>query len=226
MDAINLKVLDLSHYNCGPSGEDDDPIDFGALYAFGIRGIIHKASQGVGNVDHRYAERRSAAIAVGMLWGAYHFATGDDADAQVKHFLECAQPDANTLMALDHEPNEGNELDAPGARAFCESLRDQLGGRLPKLYSGNLIKEQAPKLSGDDRAFFANVPWWLCEYGPDERLVDMDNHPMSWTQVWLWQFAGDGIDNRGIAVPGIYEGHKVDMNSFTGSDADLAASWA
>ena len=92
MSTFFPKVLDLSHHNCGPSGDPDDPIDFAAVAAFGVKGIIHKASQGVSIRDKKYGERRRDAVAAGLLWGAYHFATGDDADAQVKWFLECAQP--------------------------------------------------------------------------------------------------------------------------------------
>ena len=224
--AINLKVLDLSHHNCGPSGDPDDPIDFGAVAAYGVKGIIHKASQGTGVVDRKYAERRTAAVAAGLLWGAYHFATGDDADAQVKHFLECANPDANTLIALDHEPNGGNQLDAPGARAWLESCRDQIGGRLPKFYSGSLIKQQNPGLSAGDRAFFGSVPWWLCEYGNTAILTDFNHNPMPWTSYWLWQFSGDGTATHGLTVPGIFAGSKVDMNTWDGTDEDLATQWA
>lgn len=215
---VNLKVLDLSHHNVGPGG-NGDPIDFHAIYAFGIRGIIHKASQGVGFVDRMYAERREAAREAGLLWGAYHFATGDDADAQVKHFLESAQPDGQTLMALDHEPYAGNDLDLEGAQSFLESLRDQLG-RKPIIYSGNLIKEQTAR---DDSLndFFSGFRLWLCQYGP--RAVV----PAPWEEAgaWLWQFAGDGIANRGITVPGLLMGNKVDMNSFAGTDEELAAQW-
>ena len=216
--SVVAKVLDLSHHNCGPSGDPDDPIDFAAVAAFGVRGIIHKASQGVGVVDRKYAERRAAAKAAGLQWGAYHFATGDDADAQVKHFLQSAKPDGDTLMALDHEPNGGNELDLAGARAFLESLRDQLGGRLPKLYSGNLIKEQTGR-DDSQNDFFGDIPLWLCQYGPRAVLPD------AWENYFLWQFSGDGAASHGIVVPGIFAGSKVDMSTFDGSDADLAAQW-
>jgi lysozyme len=215
---INLKVLDLSHHNCGPSGDPDDTIDFNAIASFGIEGIIHKASQGISVVDRKYAERRSAAVEAGLMWGAYHFATGDDADAQVKHFLDCAQPDGGTLTALDHEPNGGNELDLAGARAFMESLRDQNGGRRPVIYSGNLIKEQMAK-NGEQNSFFADYRLWLCEYGPNAVL------PPAWNKYWLWQFAGDGTNSHGIVVPGIFAGSKVDMNTWDGSGDDLSAQW-
>lgn len=223
--AVNLKVLDLSHHNCGPSGDPDDPIDFDAVRAFGVVGIIHKASQGVSVSDKKYAERRQAAARAGLLWGAYHFATGDDADAQVRWFLRCAQPDANTLVALDHEPNNGNELDAPGARAWLESCRDQVG-RLPKFYSGSLIKQQNGALSGDDRSFFSGVSLWLCQYGPSAVLTDFNRRPLPWSSYWLWQFSGDGVASHGIMVPGVFSGSKVDMNTWDGSDEDLAGQWA
>lgn len=204
-------VLDLSHHNDGPHG---GAIDFKALARFGVKGIIHKASQGTRNVDGKYEERREAAIDAGLLWGAYHFATADDVDEQVAHFMEAAQPDEHTLMALDHEPNQGNELDIDGAQSFLESLRDQNGGRLPVIYSGNLIKEQNP---GD---FFGGFRLWLAQYG------DRPKWPSCWQKPWLHQFSGDGTNNHGIVVPGINaaQASKLDMNRFYGSD--LAAEWA
>lgn len=214
---INLKVLDISHWQSGIGG---NPIDWSAIKAFGVVGVILKASQGTNSHDPTYDDRRKAASDAGLLTGAYHFATGDDADAQVANFLKVAQPDDNTLMALDHEPYN-TTLDLAGCRAFLESLRDQIGGRLPKLYSGNLIKEQmAQGLSDDDKAFFAGIPLWLCHY---------NNHyvlPPAWDKYWLWQFSGDGTNNNGITVPGIAHGDKVDMNSFDGSDEELINSWS
>ena len=213
------KILDLSHHNCGPSGDPDDPIDFAAVAAFGVKGIIHKSSQGVSVLDRKYAERRQKALSAGLLWGAYHFCTGDDADAQVKHFLQAAQPDDTTLMALDHEPNNGDQLDLAGIRAACESLRDQRRGIMPKLYSGNLIKEQT---NADDSQndFFGDVPLWLCQYGPVAKLPD------PWSNYWLWQFAGDSTNNHGINIPGIFRGGSVDMNYFAGTDDELRDQWA
>lgn len=213
---INLKVIDISHWQSGLNG---NPIDFAAIKAFGIVGVILKASQGASGHDATYDDNRQAASDAGLKVGAYHFATGDDADAQVANFLKRAAPDADTLMALDHEPYDTN-LDLDGARAFLESLKDQLG-RTPKMYSGNLIKEQMAKgLSDDNRAFFSGIPLWLSHY---------NNHfilPPAWDHYWLWQFAGDGTNNNGITVPGILHGDKVDMNSYDGTDEELAGTWA
>lgn len=218
MTDFRATVIDLSHHQCGQSGNPNDPIDFAAMAAFGVRGVILKASQGTGMVDHTYATRREAAKAAGLLVGAYHFATGDDADAQVKHFLDAAQPDASTLMALDHEPNKGDNLDLRGAQSFLESLTDQLG-RKPIIYSGNLIKEQT---TADDSLndFFGQYRLWLCQYGPHAVMPD------PWTNYWLWQFSGDGVSSHDIKVPGIFHGGSLDMNVFAGTDDELAAQWA
>jgi lysozyme len=208
--APTLKVLDLSHHNDGPNG---GPIDFKAIADFGILGVILKASQGTGMVDATYATRKQAAVAAGLLVGAYHFATNDDVDAQVKHFLDAAQPDDSTLMALDHEPNNGNQLDLDGCQAFLESARDQLGRKLV-LYSGNLIKEQLGDKPSD---FFGSHRLWLAQYGPVPKV------PAAWDSVWLWQFSDGVVNSQGIKVPGI--SGQVDMNSWDGTDDDLAGQW-
>lgn len=211
---IHLKVLDLSHHNDGPNG---GPIDFATIASFGIRGVILKASQGTEMVDQTYASRRQSAAAAGLLVGAYHFATNDDVDTQVDHFIAASAPDSNTLMALDHEPNNGNQLDIDGCQAFLESARDKLGRKLV-LYSGNLIKEQ---LQGPSE-FFAGHRLWLAQYGPTPHV------PPAWTAPWLWQFSGDGVNSQGIRVPGVNSAQagQLDMNSFEGSDDDLTTQWA
>lgn len=195
-----LKVLDISHHNTITS--------FEKIRAAGVVGIIHKSSQGLAMTDGLYAKRRQAALNAGLLWGAYHFATGDDVDLQVKHFLDSAEPDENTLMALDHEPNNGNQLDLDGAQAFLESARDQLGRKLV-LYSGNLIKEQ---LGSDDNEFFGSHRLWLAQYSPVPRPQ------ASWDKAWLWQYSESGSVNGA--------GGKLDLNSYAASDEQLTAEWA
>lgn len=207
---IHLKVLDLSHHNDGPDG---GPIDFEAIYSFGVRGIIHKSSQGVGNVDQMYAKRRQAALDAGLLWGAYHFADASDVAGQVQHFLDSAAPDDTTLLALDFEPNEGNTMSLDGARQFLQAIDKCI------IYSGNLIKETL-----DDRPdeLFGSRRLWLAQYG------DHPKWPKAWAAPWLHQFSGDGVNNHGIHVPGVNanQSGKLDMNTYAFSDEQLAAEWS
>lgn len=212
---INLKVLDMSHHNAGPSGK---AIDFAAIAAIGIRGIIHKATQGVGNVDKEYARRRQAATAAGLLWGAYHFADGSRAAAQVAHFLKNAAPDDETLLALDFEPNGGNTMSLAGARDFLRAIEDATG-RKAVLYSGSLIKET---LGSKRDAYLGAHRLWLAQYSDAPRV------PSAWSAPWLHQFSGDGSNSHGIRVPGVdaAQAGKLDMNTFPGTDDELAAQWS
>jgi len=63
-------IVDISHHNGN--------IDLQLAKADGIIGVIHKATQGTTGVDPMYQTNRAKAAAAGLLWGAYHFATGDD----------------------------------------------------------------------------------------------------------------------------------------------------
>lgn len=204
MAAINPKVLDLSHHNIVQ--------DFGKVRAWGIEGIIHKATQGTSMVDPFYAQRRKSAVAAGLLWGAYHFATSAPVDKQVAHFLKNAAPDDRTLLALDFEPNDNATMSIAQARAFLELIEEKTG-RKAVLYSGNLIKETQRKAD----PYFAAHRLWLASYGANPKM------PASWTRPWLWQFT-DGKDGpMPHAVPGIKPG-GLDINSFGG--VDLAKEWA
>jgi len=210
-----LRVLDLSHHNDGPDG---GPIDFVAIRSFGIAGIIHKSSQGLTVPDRTYTARRRAALDAGLLWGAYHFADGSDPAGQVRHFMQAAEPDDSTLMALDYEPNGSNSMNIAGARAFLSEL-DAALGRKAVLYSGNLIKET---LGVDTSGFFGSHRLWLAQYG------DNPKWPSAWAAPWLHQFSGDGTNSHGIVIPGINEKQagKLDMNSFDGDEDKLAAEWS
>lgn len=212
---INLKVLDLSHHNAGPT---NGPIDFAAIAAFGIKGIIHKASQGIANVDAQYSVRRAAAISAGLLWGGYHFADGSETIEQVKHFLAIARPDADTLMALDFEPNSNNTMSLNGVRSFLHAIEDALG-RKAVLYSGSLIKDT---LGDKDDDYLSEHRLWLAHYNDNPRW------PKAWGQPWLHQFSGDGVNSHHIKIPGVSQEQAglLDMNSYSQSDENLAMEWA
>ena len=209
MEPIRLMVVDMYH--------GDRVVSFARAKQAGIYGIIHKASEGAGMVDPKYARRRPRARAAGLLWGAYHFGTSDDVGAQVDNFLAAASPDAQTLVALDYEDNGADTMSLEQARQFLTTIEDRLG-RKAALYSGNLIKQQ---LGERVDPFFASHRLWLAEYGPVPRL------PPSWSQQWLWQYSGDGIGPNPKTVAGIPgAGGAIDCNSFERSLADLQAEWA
>lgn len=178
-------VIDIYH--------GDPVIDFAKTKASGILGVIHKATQGGETVDHAYSTRRKLAAQAGLLWGAYHFYDfSAPPEAQADHFLSVAEPDAQTLVALDWENVGRSEPSAQLARSFLQRVIDRLG-RKAVIYSGNVAKEQ---LSGKDE-FFGSHRLWLCEYGSNWKVQE------SWTTPFLWQQNGDNIGPGPHRIPGI-----------------------
>lgn len=180
--------------------------DFAALKAAGIVGVIHKCTQGVGYADPLYASRRKLATDAGLLWGAYAFNTGEPIAAQVNQFLRHAEPDVNTLMALDFEDNPHSQMTLVQARVFLDTAEQSLGRKLV-LYSGNRIKDL---LGNNIDNFFGAHRLWLAQYGPAPKV-----NP-SWLKCWLWQYSENG------KLPGT-DG-AIDLNFFNG--LDIQTEWA
>ncbi len=198
-------VIDLSHFNTVNS--------FAAARQDGIIGVIHKASQGTGYTDPTYAQRRPQAVAAGLLWGAYHFATGDDPIVQAQHFLAAAKPDDATLLALDVENNPGGTTMTPGgAKAFLAEI-GQRTGRPCVLYCGDYLKQQ---LAAAPDPTFAAYPLWYAAYTSAPQI------PATWQSWTMWQYT-DGVNGPPPhAVAGIVQ---CDRSAFNGDEAALRAFW-
>jgi lysozyme len=222
-------VIDISHLNRVG--------DLAAARTWsGILGVIHKATEGVGWVDSAYAERRAAASAAGMLWGAYHFGTREYSGAeQAAAFLATAQPGPDTLAVLDLELNElnpANSMDLGRAEEFV-ALVQRVTGRLPLLYvhpawaDGESMGGRGRSLDGmiTPGSILAACELWLADYRAQPEL------PTAWTgRGWrMWQYAGDtpgrgGGPFRGWAgsVAGI---DRCDRSVFAGTAEQLVRFW-
>ena len=208
---IHPVVCDLNHAN---------QINFTKVKAAGILGIIHKATEGFWR-DPAYKSRRSAAEAMGFLWGAYSFATGDSVKANVETFFEAADPGDKTLMCLDFEDNSRSEMSGSQAREFLDRV-DQKLGRACWIYGGNRIFEHVRP----NDEFFAQHPLWLCQYKLIEvdSLDELNDHikvPPPWENYTLLQYTGDGFGPRPHTVDGLEDG--ADLNAFGGES--LADVW-
>lgn len=180
--------------------------DFAQLKASGIVGVIHKCTQGRSYSDPLYESRRKLATDVGLLWGAYAFNTGESVFAQVEQFIVHAEPDANTLMALDFEDNPHSQMTLAEAKSFLKLCADKLGRKLV-LYSGNRAKDL---LGRTVDPYFGGHRLWLPQYGPTPKVQ------ASWQHEWLWQYSENG------KLPGT-DG-MIDLNSYSGTDLKL--EWA
>lgn len=212
---INARVADIYH--------GDAVHDFAAAHAWGLRAVIHKATQGAWVADPLYTGRRKAALAAGLLWGAYHFNTGQPIAAQCKQFLSHAEPDAATLVALDFEDNSASNMSLAQALQFLETI-DAAVGRPCALYTGNRLKETITHASADQRKVLGARKLWLCEYGPVPRMTDANGTPLPWGAPYLWQYTDGSVGPTPHGVPGLQP--HLDLNHYAGTDEELAATWS
>ena len=218
--AITPRVVDIYHGDL-VGGSGPALAGFQQAAAAGVWGIIHKSSQGTRYKDTSYDARRPAALEAGLLWGAYHFNTGEDVETQVDWFIKSADPDEQTLMVLDFEDNPKSNMTVSQAIEFLHLLEEKIG-RKGAIYSGNRLKEAIARLGPEDLAYVTSHRLWLCQYGPRALL------PKGFSKYWLWQYTGDGIGSLPHYVPGstVPGGKGIDLNVFNGTREELEASWA
>jgi lysozyme len=199
-------VIDVSHHN-------GTRMDFAKARADGIIGVIHKATQGQSGSDPMYEKNRKKALAAGLLWGAYHFATGSNGVQQAINFLSVVNDIESTLLVLDFEPNPtGPSMSLEEARAFTTHLFEQTG-RWPGFYSGHYIKQLLG--TGHDPVL-AKSWFWLAQYGPTAVV------PANWPTWTLWQYTDGAIGPAPHSVSGI---GLCDRDKFNGDEAELHRLW-
>jgi lysozyme len=188
-------VIDLSHWNTVTS--------WSKVKGAGIMGVIHKATEGSSYVDDTYHERKKAAQAEGLLWGAYHFLRPGNMEAQVDHFIDTVGP--IDIYAADHE-DPGVSLD--DLKVFLNRI-EAATGISPVIYSGHVIKEQVGSSNDPE---LAQYRLWLAQYSSSPSWPTK-----IWPKWWLWQHTDQGD------CPGI-EG-DTDLNQYDGTAQQLVDDW-
>jgi lysozyme len=203
--AINV-IVDISHHN--------GKIDFMKVAKAGIVGVIHKATQGLRFIDPQYHRNRERALAAGLFWGAYHYGTLADSAKQADHFLHTVNPEAQTLLVLDYEPNGKSTMTLAQAREFVTRVNN-ITGRFPGLYSGSLIKEKLANKPVDP--ILSQCFLWIAQYGPAPTGI-----PPTWPTWTLWQYTDGNVGPEPRSVDGI---GACDRDQFNGSLARLRRLW-
>jgi lysozyme len=198
-------VIDISHW--------DRDVDFPSVASSGVIAIMQKATQGDLDVDPTYAGNRVKATGAGLLWGAYHFATGDDGVRQAQHFLSVVGDFQNVLLALDFEQNPtGPSMSLEEARAFVTHVQAQTG-RFPGLYGGSYLKSL---IGAATDPVLAQCWFWVAQYGPTPVI------PPNWPTWTLWQYTDGAYGPEPHAVAGV---GRCDRNFFNGPEAQLRKLW-
>jgi len=202
---INV-VVDVSHHN--------GRIDFMKVAKAGIVGVIHKATQGLSFVDPLYHRNREKAVAAGLYWGAYHFGTLADSVKQADHFLYTVNPEGQTLLVLDYEPNGKSTMTLAQAREFVIRVAT-VTGTFPGIYSGSLIKEKLANRPVDP--ILSQCFLWIAQYASAPTRI-----PPTWTTWTFWQYTDGQVGPEPRSVDGI---GPCDRDQFNGSLAGLRRLW-
>jgi len=208
--------------------------DFRAVRRSGMLGVVHKATEGGDYLDTAYAGRRPQAEAAGLLWGAYHFGTGQTSGArQAAYFLSVARPGPRTLLALDLEANENNpnnSMRLDQAEEFVQAVAAATG-RLPVVYvhptwaNGDPLPNSNLSLGAriTPDSIVARCGLWIADYH------DSPEVPIAWEQTgWrLWQYAGDeSVGKPAYGQTNIVQGvSHCDRNLFNGGASELQGFW-
>jgi lysozyme len=201
-------IIDIFHQN---------NIDFDRVKAAGIVAIIHKATEGSRFTDGEYQNRRARAKELGFLWGAYHFASGEDPAHQIENFITHAKPKGDELVALDFEPSSsGPNMTLEQAHQFVLSVQDELG-RPPVIYGGSMLREA---LGSQNDATLASCPLWYARYSGTDMPIGIPRQV--WPTFSLWQYTDGDNGSEPRTVDGI---GRCDRNRFVGTEDDLRRAW-
>jgi lysozyme len=209
--------------------------DFRQVRQSNILGVIHKATEGGDYADTTCAARRPQAEAAGLLWGAYHFGTGQmSGERQAAFFLSVSRPGPRTLLALDLELNENNPSNSmrlDQAEAFVQAVA-QATGRLPVVYvhptwaNGDPLPNSGYSFGAQitPDSILARCGLWVADYHDSPEI------PLAWAASgWrLWQYAGDESAGRpAYGQTSIVRGvSHCDRNLFNGDADALVQFWS
>jgi lysozyme len=191
-----LSGLDVSHYQ----GE----VDWRSVAESGVSFAFIKATDGIDDIDPRFAQNWAGAKAAGVVRGAYHFFRPRlDAQQQAGHFLRVVAMDNLALPpALDVEVTDGL---APstiqmGIRTWLETVQAAFGCT-PIVYTDPSFWRR------NVAADFSAYPLWLACYAAEPEV------PATWQAWTFWQHTDRGNVN-GISG-------QVDLNYCAVSSEDL-----
>ena len=198
-----VRCIDISHWQGSP--------DFQRVAAAGVIACVMKATEGTGYRDPNCASNTVKAMKNGIKCATYHwlkakrFASASD---QMKFYLETIDPVFGERVVIDYEES-GVELSDLEEAVRC-LLNDSRQLQIT-VYSGNVLREQLG-LTMRNALLADNTDLWHAQYTNALPMWSKGTYS-SWK---LWQFSESGRVN-GIA------GSTVDLNRFSGTDAQLLA---
>ncbi|MGW6455675.1 lysozyme [Streptomyces sp. NPDC055078] len=172
-------------------------VDWPALWSSGVKWSYVKATEGTYYKNPYFSQQYNGSYDIGMIRGAYHFATPDTAtgSAQADYFIDNGggwTPDGRTLPgALDMEWNPyGADCYGKSPSAMVAWIRDFLNqykartGRDAVIYTATSWWDLC---TGNSTAFGASNPLWIARYNTTPGTL-----PAGWGFHTMWQYTSTG----------------------------------
>ncbi|CAL9440527.1 lysozyme [Streptomyces cellulosae] len=166
------------------------------LWSSGVRWAYAKATEGTYYTNPYHAQQYNGSYDVGMVRGAYHFATPDTTTgaAQADYFVDRGgawSADGRTLPGvLDIEWNPyGDDCYGKSASSMVSWIRDFLDryrartGRDAVIYTATSWWKQCT----GNYAGFASTPLWIARYAST-----VGELPAGWSTYTMWQYTSTG----------------------------------
>ncbi|MCX4569148.1 lysozyme [Streptomyces albogriseolus] len=167
------------------------------LWNSGVRWAYAKATEGTYYTNPYHAQQYNGSYDVGMVRGAYHFATPDTTSgaAQADYFVDRGgawSADGRTLPGvLDIEWNPyGDDCYGKSASSMVSWIRDFLDryrartGRDAVIYTATSWWKQC---TGNYAGFASTTPLWIARYAST-----VGELPAGWTTYTMWQYTSTG----------------------------------
>ncbi|MEU2060753.1 lysozyme [Streptomyces sp. NPDC013455] len=172
-------------------------VDWPALWDSGVQWAYTKATEGTYYTNPSFTQQYDGSYAVGMVRGAYHFATPDTAGgaAQADYFVDHGggwSKDGKTLPgALDIEWNPyGDACYGKSPSGMVSWIRDFLDryksrtGRDAVIYTATSWWADC---TGNHAGFGATNPLWIARYA-----ATVGPLPAGWPAYTMWQYTSTG----------------------------------
>ena len=187
------KFVDISHWNVVQ--------DLSKVKSFGIKGIIHKCTQGISNKDSNYIINKPRIRKLKFALGSYHFANAGDPIQEADWFINnIGEVKDGDILVLDYETYAREDADD-----WCLRWMDYVHektGKKPILYTyhGMLNKYKFTNVAK------AGYRLWAARYGLQEQEPNEYYKPTTgaFQKAFAWQYCSQG------EIPGIEK--NVDLN--------------
>ncbi|MFJ6668061.1 lysozyme [Streptomyces sp. NPDC091383] len=188
-DATQTEGVDVSNYQ--------GSVAWSTLYGSGVRWAYTKATEGTYYTNPSFAQQYNGSYNVGMIRGAYHFATPDTTSGatQASYFVAHGggwSKDGRTLpgvLDIEWDPY-GAACYGKSASAMVSWIADflntyrSLTGRDAVIYTATSWWTEC---TGDYAGFAGSNPLWIARYASSVGTL-----PGGWSYYTMWQYTSSG----------------------------------